>query len=399
MDVIDVFFHWLWTTSLCSSVLILLVLLLQAALKKHLTARWSYALGLLAVLRLWMPVTPEAGLSLFSMVPSFPEPAMEAMTPEAHPVSVSPTSFGDSAAGFSASRIPAGRGSPEDADSPAPVMLSILQLIWMLGFGWVFGRAILQHLSLGRWLDRNEPLRDTRICGILKRCQEELDVRREVRVITVPRLRTAALFGWLRPWILLPEETLGELSDKELRFILLHELMHLKSGDAAMNWGLIFLRALHWPNPIVAFLLCRVQADREMVRDAAVLARLSPGERIPYGQTLIKLLNTFTRIKLAPSLVPVMTNKNEIKRRITMISTNPMNNPWKHLLCAVMIGTLGIVTFTSSKAEDEENGNKEKRERREHKQAGDRKEHIARAREYIAGLVQLGHIMPRRKRN
>src|SRR6267143_6256907 len=63
----DAGFDWLWKTSLYASVLIGLVLLIQLIFGERLPPRWRYALWLLVLLRLLMPVVPRSELSLFNL--------------------------------------------------------------------------------------------------------------------------------------------------------------------------------------------------------------------------------------------------------------------------------------------------------------------------------------------
>ena len=87
-----------------------------------------------------------------------------------------------------------------------------------------------------------------------------------------------------------------------------------------MNWIVIFVRSLHWFNPLVWLALRRLRADRELVCDAMVMSRLGIEERQVYGNTLIKLLDDFSGAGFCPSLAPVINHKHEIKRRIAMIA-------------------------------------------------------------------------------
>ena len=50
------------------------------------------------------------------------------------------------------------------------------------------------------------------------------------------RIRTPALFGFVRPRLLRPAKIIGESSREDLRYIFLHELAHLKHRDIALGW-------------------------------------------------------------------------------------------------------------------------------------------------------------------
>src|SRR5258708_39906758 len=58
---------WVWQTSLAATVLIGLVLLLQFCFRKGFPARGRYALWLLVLLRLLMPLSPASNFSIFNL--------------------------------------------------------------------------------------------------------------------------------------------------------------------------------------------------------------------------------------------------------------------------------------------------------------------------------------------
>src|SRR6516164_5762977 len=61
-------FDWTWRTSLQASVLILLVLLLQRLLRRRLTPRLRYALSVLVLCRLLLPVAPSSSFSFENLL-------------------------------------------------------------------------------------------------------------------------------------------------------------------------------------------------------------------------------------------------------------------------------------------------------------------------------------------
>src|SRR2546423_14670741 len=66
-QILSAVFEWTWRTSLHASVLIVLVLLIQLAGGKWLAARWRYALGVLVLVRLLLPVVPASAFSIFNL--------------------------------------------------------------------------------------------------------------------------------------------------------------------------------------------------------------------------------------------------------------------------------------------------------------------------------------------
>jgi bla regulator protein BlaR1 len=112
------------------------------------------------------------------------------------------------------------------------------------------------------------------VLAILDECRERLGLRlgRPLTLMEVPELESPALFGCFRLKLLLPQDLLARFSPTELRHVFLHELAHVRRGDAAMNWLTTILQTLHWFNPVLWFAFHRMRADREVACDALVLA-------------------------------------------------------------------------------------------------------------------------------
>ena len=159
-----------------------------------------------------------------------------------------------------------------------------------------------------------------------------------------------ALFGCFNLNLLLPQGIARNFSPIELRHVFLHELAHVKRHDVLANWFVSVLQTLHWFNPVLWFAFARMRADRELACDALVLSKVNEGENQSYGETLIKLLDTFGRPKPLAALVGIMEAKTGIKKRISMIATFRKPSKLSALAALVLLG-LGLVTLTDAQSE------------------------------------------------
>ena len=59
------------------------------------------------------------------------------------------------------------------------------------------------------------------------------------------------------------EQQIAELETKieELRYVILHELLHLRRMDVAVSWALSAVQTLHWFNPLVWFAASRIKEE------------------------------------------------------------------------------------------------------------------------------------------
>ncbi|MCL5096956.1 MAG: M56 family metallopeptidase [Candidatus Omnitrophica bacterium] len=184
--------------------------------------------------------------------------------------------------------------------------------------------------------------------AVLAECQKQLGVRRRLSVVATPAVDSPALFGLIRLKLLVPTEMLEAFSPGDWRYVLMHELAHIRRRDVVVNWLMAGMQALHWFNPIIAFAFSRMRADRELACDATVLTFTREEEVEPYGRTIIKLLERFARSPARSSaLVGILENKKQMKRRITMIAQFKRNKRWP-VLAVLLMGLLCAFAMTDA---------------------------------------------------
>lgn len=100
--------------------------------------------------------------------------------------------------------------------------------------------------------------------------------------------------GFFRPVIFLPSVP---FSEKEFRYILMHEWQHFKSRDQWKKAVIQLLVCLFWWNPFVYLLRFDVEQVIELRCDQKVLRRLSPEERVNY----LRMIGSFCDASLRPA--------------------------------------------------------------------------------------------------
>src|SRR5678816_2293695 len=278
-SVLDGLARWAWHNSLAASVLVALVLIVQRVFRKWLPGNWVYALWLCVLLRLILPAVPSTPFSIFNIAKlsgnpgAAPAALLHNGEPGIHEESaaenISPVILADHTAGLAPF---APRQWP-----------GLAAYFWIAGALLYLSVVIGHHRKFHGWLKRQEPLTDQRLIDLVGEVKHLLNLQSRIRVFEAAG--TPSLFGAFRPHLLLPKFALETLSDAELRHIILHELIHVKRRDVLLNWLVIVVQSLHWFNPLVWFAMRRLRAARELACDAAVLNRLSTGERMAYGAT------------------------------------------------------------------------------------------------------------------
>ncbi len=134
----------------------------------------------------------------------------------------------------------------------------------------------------------SRPLSSWRAWKLLQESKERIGLVRSVRLFVSHRSHSPRLVGWLRPKLIVPRRLLETLSDDELRFVLLHELGHVRFHDVA--WAIVasVVRALLWFNPLLHVAARRLRGDCEEACDALAIQHGS-GSAGLLGATLAKI--------------------------------------------------------------------------------------------------------------
>jgi beta-lactamase regulating signal transducer with metallopeptidase domain len=381
---LDALFEWTWSTSLHASVLIVLVCLTQLAGGKWLAPRWRYLLSILILVRLLAPAVPASAFSIFhlgkALLPAAPKIEFGSASPSTMPTTPNHAAPHDS---VGLSKMTAIVEQKSD-------WLKAARVLWLFGLMASLFTVLRQHHRFARCIAAEPPVGDERILSLLESCKIIMGVRRQIRVVNAPQPGTPALFGCLKPSLLLPENALRKLEDRELRMVFLHELTHVKRGDIVLNWIVIFASSLHWFNPLVWLAMRRLCADRELVCDAMVMSHLAVDERRVYGNTLIKLLDAFSDSGFCPSLAPVINHKHEIKRRVTMIAEFKPSSRIALLLPATIVVALCCLTFTrAAELKGDSSGNGKSNRTAESKPANEKSQSTSYVQiEYFKKLLQ-----------
>ena len=133
-------------------------------------------------------------------------------------------------------------------------------------------------------------------------------------MIVCEAISTPAVTGLLRPRLLLPHE---HYDVQELRYILRHELCHLKRRDMLLKLVLLAANAMHWFNPVVYLMLRQADEDIELACDSAATDDLDRAERAAYSRTLLAAVQS--SVRALPATTCFGGTVERLKRRITNV--------------------------------------------------------------------------------
>lgn len=168
------------------------------------------------------------------------------------------------------------------AELPAAGWIFIL---WMTGALWALARVANDWRAACGVLTRSTVLTPD-VLPASVRAVLGRDANTPIRLAWTDELATAAVIGWRRPTILLPQAARSWGADM-LRAALVHEMEHIRQND----WLVMLVEraavALFWPHPLVWVAQRAAVTAREIAADDAVIrANVSPSR---YARQLLDL--------------------------------------------------------------------------------------------------------------
>jgi len=168
---------------------------------------------------------------------------------------------------------------------------------------------------------------------IFKHIQEEFPKTKCIELITFPFAQSPFIYGMYNPYILLPEEL--ELDDKQLYYILRHEISHYLHHYFLLKLGVEFLCIAYWWNPLCRFLKNKADMILEMRIDQTISK--DSDQRLEYFECLLFVANHISEpSKLKSSRIISFCDKSSItlKQRFEMLmdtKTQPFSNTKKYI--------------------------------------------------------------------
>ncbi|MBZ9689324.1 M56 family metallopeptidase [Clostridium estertheticum] len=231
----------------------------------------------------------------------------------------------------------------------------IFCFIWILGVALSIGILGIGYKKLKNIVSASIKNINGKHSEILKKCMKDMNIRTEVELSYSKRIGSPSLCGLFKPKILIPVSIAANICDEEFKYIIMHELTHLKSKDIAINWAINLLSMIYWFNPILLYGFHKMRQDCEISCDGQVISYLGEGKNIEYGNTIIKVLELGGKCNRIMGTTTMVLNRLEMKRRVIMISKYNKINIKGIILGAVVvfiIGGFGIAINTSSISSD-----------------------------------------------
>jgi beta-lactamase regulating signal transducer with metallopeptidase domain len=194
-------------------------------------------------------------------------------------------------------------GKSPNTNHIEPVWQVFAMAVWLAGMFILGGWLILKLLHLRKAdcrLAATASLPES-FYNAIARCAKNLGLRRVPKVVLTRKVACPAVFGVVRPVLLMPVGYLSKMTRMDTEHMLLHELAHIKRGDLWVHGFYMLLQVVYWYNPLLWLVRSQMHHLRELCCDATV-ARLLKERTSEYRQTLIDVARRFLTKSTEPGL-------------------------------------------------------------------------------------------------
>jgi hypothetical protein len=143
--------------------------------------------------------------------------------------------------------------------------------------------------------------------------------------------------------IVVPRRLVAEVDDDQLRWVLAHELAHIRRHDPQVRWLEWGATVVAWWNPAVWWARGQLRRDEEDACDALVLEHLQGGPR-SYAQTLLTVVEVLSRQPVGtPALVTGIDAARSLEHRLARIVTLRGRSGPSRLLLSVCLASAALL--------------------------------------------------------
>ena len=296
------------------SVFIFIILGIKKVFGKHISAKWQNNTGFLFLIILGIPFIPS-GIFDYRTLSNF----------TFYKINMKQTAEIRMTGSAKSSALVHAADWVQDFGVSANHVMPGYLILFFIGV-WVTGILVFLFLiTAGSFRLRQirksiVPLKDGEMKSLFDECCNMLKINRKPVAGTSDLVHVPVTAGVFRPYIILPKTTVKQFSQKEIKYIFLHELNHYKSKDVLINWIMMGFQTIYWFNPLVWLIFRQMRMDREVACDALVLKSIDEESFHDYGYTII---NFITKLSESPHIIMTASlggTKKELRNRIKKIA-------------------------------------------------------------------------------
>jgi len=198
--------------------------------------------------------------------------------------------------------------------------ISLVAALWIAGLVIVLLRLALGTMQVGKLARRGSRVIDGAWLSLAQRVAGVLGINRPLTLLHGDRLGIPVTWGIIYPAVLLPPDA-EEWPEERRRFVLVHEMAHVKRFDALTQLAAQIAIAIFWFDPLIWLAAHQMRVEREHACDDYVL-RDGTKPSLYAGELLemVRNLGTPEHERAAPAFAALaMARRSEFEGRMLAI--------------------------------------------------------------------------------
>lgn len=220
-------------------------------------------------------------------------------------------------------------------------------LLWAIGVIFCMARMAVGEARVRRLIERTCHFPVSHASLLLENARRRLRIFRSVELRISPEIAIPFTRGIFRSAIILPEAA-REWPQRQLEFVLAHELAHVYRSDYLTQVLAQMACALYWFHPLIWFAAFQMRNERERACDDAVL---SIGHHAAdYGEFLLALGRRLRRLNPIWSTTVAMAQPSQLEVRMKALLDPKLNHrplPASRVLFAAVLA-FGLLVPTAA---------------------------------------------------
>ncbi len=218
-----------------------------------------------------------------------------------------------------------------------------LLALWLVGVVVLTVRFVLAVAVTARLVSHCQLLTDPAAKQVFDQTSLRLGFARQVRLLQADNHTIPMTTGVFRPTVVVPANW-HTWPPERFRFVLLHELAHVKRLDVLFQSIARLACALYWFNPLAWCALCRMRIDCELACDDQVIATGEPAST--YAGELIQIAKIYRSAGFVSGIA--MARSSKLDGRIVSLLDDkrphgPVSKKSGHFLLTLSAGLVVVL--------------------------------------------------------
>ncbi len=365
--------------SATASIAAVMIILLRLIVGRKLPKTFYYAAWAIVLIRLLVPFSISTGFSVFNFIPSYSGEEHQQVNMHQYE-EIKTIRNADVNAGVSV--LHQDTTFNDNFDNPVNVLedekginnttgniqsqnendtkgsnIQELSATTAIAFIWLSISLVLLGFCIYAYLKTSKRLKTAVLFddnGLVEECSSKLNFNRKTNVFTSERVDTPVVAGIANVRIILPAFLVNKCDSKDLKYVITHELVHIKRHDNIIKLLAVLAVCIHWFNPLIWISFMLFQKDMEMSCDARVLSVYKNDVRKKYAESLLNIA-TKQNALLYGGLLGF--GESNIKDRIKGIMKFKNYGIWMKIFLVIILVIFGFILLTNGKINDTDKDN------------------------------------------